>query len=68
MPLTDDLNGTAKEIIDAAMQEICEEAAAIKDKILGKQQVDPKSIKPIKRLADKCKDFSILHPALESFL
>ena len=67
MPLTDDLNGTAKEIIDAAMQEICEEAAAIKDKILGKQQVDPKSIKPIKRLADKCKDFSILHPALESF-
>lgn len=66
-PLTDDLNGCANEIVDTAMDEISKDAQGMINRLLGKSQIDPKSIKPIKRLAEKCKDFAILHPAFGSF-
>lgn len=66
-PMTDDLQGTANQIVDVAMEEIAEQAQSIQEKILGKSQVDPKSLGPIKRLVEKCRDFSVLHPAFRSF-
>ncbi|HHQ4645869.1 TPA: DUF3150 domain-containing protein [Aeromonas veronii] len=67
-PLTDNLQGCATDIVDQAMQEISDQAEEIYDKMLGKKVIDPKSLPPLKRLVEKCRDFAILHPAFTSFV
>ena len=60
-PISDDLDDVRDQIVDATQLDIADEAQELVEKVLGKEKVDPRSIPPIRRLVEKCRNFGIIN-------
>lgn len=56
-----DTGGVQMEIMEAALEDIVDVASELRCRLLGKAVIDPRSIPPIKRLAEKCRSYAIVN-------